>query len=255
MAHTLIRAALLAGVFIGSVGAVEPGQLRIATEGTYPPFSYQANGRLSGFDVEIAEALCQRMGAQCEVVPQEWEGMIPNLLAGKYDVIVASMAITAEREKLIAFTHKYYSNQGRFIKRKGDDFGMFNADGLAGKTIAVQSHTTHQKFLEAQYSTSQIVPFPDTEMALTALAAKKVDLVFADTYMLFSWLKSAPGGCCIFVGPRASDPSVMGEGKGIGVRKEDVALLDSLNRALESILQDGTYREINERYFPFSIYK
>ncbi|MCY1304508.1 ABC transporter arginine-binding protein 1 [compost metagenome] len=181
--------------------------------------------------------------------------MIPNLLAGKYDVIVASMAITAERQKLISFTRKYYSNQGRFIKRKGDDLGMFDANGLAGKVIAVQSHTTHQKFLEAQYSSSQIVPFPDTEAALAALAEKKVDLVFADTYMLFSWLKGDAGACCIFVGPRASDPSVMGEGKGIGVRKENVELLNSLNAALDSILQDGTYREINERYFPFSIYK
>lgn len=245
--------ASLAG-FAGSASAKDWKEIRIATEGTYPPFSYIENGKLTGFDVDIAEALCAKIQAKCEVVSQEWDGMIPGLMSGKYDAIVASMAITDERKKKIDFTDKYYATPARFIAVKDSGITDTSPAGLKGKVIGVQGSTTQATYLEDKYKGADVKLYKTVDDADMDLANGRVDAVFSDSAILYQWLKTKDGGCCGFVGEEVRDQQYFGVGKGIGIRKEDADLRDKLNEATKAIIADGTYEKINKKYFPFSIY-
>lgn len=228
--------------------------IKIATEGVYPPFNYVEGGKLTGFDVDIANALCEKAKVKCEIVTQEWDGMIPALVAHKFDAIVASMNITEERKKKIDFTAKYYDTPAKFMAPKDAKVTDISPAALAGKTIGVQGSTTQQNFLEAKYKDSEIKTYTTVDDASADLAAGRLDFVLSDKVLLDEWLKkSSDGSCCELVGDDLRDP-LFGAGKGVGVRKEDTALRDKLDAALKDILADGTYKTINAKYFPFSIY-
>ncbi|WP_429817375.1 transporter substrate-binding domain-containing protein [Ensifer sp. B1-9] len=228
--------------------------IKIATEGVYPPFNYVEGGKLTGFDVDIANALCEKAKLKCEIVTQEWDGMIPALVAHKFDAIVASMNITEERKKKIDFTAKYYDTPAKFMAPKDAKITDISPAALAGKTIGVQGSTTQQNFLEAKYKDSTIKTYTTVDDASADLAAGRLDVVLSDKILLDEWLKkSSDGSCCELVGDDLRDP-LFGAGKGVGVRKEDTALRDKLDAALKDILADGTYKTINAKYFPFSIY-
>ncbi|NOV19282.1 transporter substrate-binding domain-containing protein [Ensifer adhaerens] len=228
--------------------------IKIATEGVYPPFNYVEGGKLTGFDVDIANALCEKAKLKCEIVTQEWDGMIPALVAHKFDAIVASMNITEERKKKIDFTAKYYDTPAKFMAPKDAKVTDISPAALAGKTIGVQGSTTQQNFLEAKYKDSEIKTYTTVDDASADLAAGRLDFVLSDKVLLDEWLKkSSDGSCCELVGDDLRDP-LFGAGKGVGVRKEDTALRDKLDAALKDILADGTYKTINAKYFPFSIY-
>ena len=130
--------------------------IKIATEGVYPPFNYIENGELTGFDVDIAHALCAKMEVTCEIVTQDWDGMIPGLLAGKYDAIIASMAITPARKEQVNFSDKYYNTPAHFMAATGSGITETTPEALAGKIIGVQGSTTQASFLEQQYTQSEI---------------------------------------------------------------------------------------------------
>lgn len=228
--------------------------IKIATEGVYPPFNYVEGGKLTGFDVDIANALCEKAKLKCEIVTQEWDGMIPALVAHKFDAIVASMNITEERKKKIDFTAKYYDTPAKFMAPKDAKVTDISPAALAGKTIGVQGSTTQQNFLEAKYKDSTIKTYTTVDDASADLAAGRLDVVLSDKILLDEWLKkSSDGSCCELVGDDLRDP-LFGAGKGVGVRKEDTALREKLDAALKEILADGTYKTINAKYFPFSIY-
>lgn len=228
--------------------------IKIATEGVYPPFNYIENGELTGFDVDIAHALCAKMEVTCEIVTQDWDGMIPGLLAGKYDAIIASMAITPARKEQVNFSDKYYNTPAHFMAATGSGITETTPEALAGKIIGVQGSTTQASFLEQQYTQSEIRTYTSVDDANADLAAGRVDLVLSDKVLLDEWLKkSSDGSCCELVGGDLMDPS-FGAGKGIAIRKEDEALLIKFNEALLSILEDGEYTTINQKYFDFPIY-
>ncbi|MCZ7472279.1 MULTISPECIES: transporter substrate-binding domain-containing protein [Rhizobium/Agrobacterium group] len=228
--------------------------IKIATEGVYPPFNYVEGGKLTGFDVDIANALCEKAKLKCEIVTQEWDGMIPALVAHKFDAIVASMNITEERKKKIDFTAKYYDTPAKFMAPKDAKVTDISPAALAGKTIGVQGSTTQQNFLEAKYKDSTIKTYTTVDDASADLAAGRLDVVLSDKILLDEWLKkSSDGSCCELVGDDLRDP-LFGAGKGVGVRKEDTALREKLDAALKEILADGSYKTINAKYFPFSIY-
>lgn len=249
----LAALALTATLFAPAAHAEMPDPVVIATEGVYPPFNYIENGELTGFDVDIAHALCEKMKVKCEIITQDWDGMIPGLLADKYDAIVASMNITEERKKKISFTSKYYNTPSVFIA--GTDSGITDTspEALAGKVIGVQGSTTQANFLEAKYPESEIRTYGVVDDASADLAAGRIDLVISDKIILNEWLAKSGNGCCAIVGEDIFDP-LFGEGKGIGIRQEDNDLREAFQKALDEILADGTYEKINAKYFPFPIY-
>jgi lysine-arginine-ornithine-binding protein len=238
-------------------GPASADKLRIGTEGSYPPFNFvDPGGRLMGFDIDIAQALCARIEAECEFVTQDYEGMVPALVAGKYDAIIASLWITDERRQKVDFTKKYYQAPARFVMRKGEGAGGdISPMALKGKTLGAQRSTVHANFLEDIYKDSTVKLFEEQEQANASLAKGELDAVLADSTALWRWLSKDPQGqCCAFVGPPLKDPKWFGEGIAIAVRKGDQALKERFDKAIDAIVADGTYKAINDKYFPFSIY-
>ncbi len=227
----------------------EQSTLRIGIAPDYPPFGHILDdGQLSGFDVDIAVALCAGLEVECAFVHQDWEDLIPGLRAGRYDAIVSSMSITEERRRLVSFTDRYYSNVVRFVTGKGSGF---DPEVPAGRTIGVAPATVASDWLEANLSgIADIRLFTETGAPLQALVEGRVDAVMGDGLGFWNWLQSPEGAGFEFAG----EGYHLDEGIGIAVRKEDDTLLQRLNRALGTILDDGTYETINARYFPFSIY-
>ena len=240
---------LLLGLF--TLGQAQAEKIRIATEGAYPPFNMKnASGELIGFDVDIAKALCKEMKADCEIVAQDWDGIIPGLLAKKYDAIIASMSITEERKRKVAFSDPYYSNYLRFIAKK--DSGLkVDGGGLKGKSIGAQRATISAQHLEDNYRKSAKVKVYDTqEAAFLDLKAGRLDAVLVDAYPGYDWLSQSDNSGYDFIG----DSIDINDKIGIAHRKGDKALGAKFNQALQAILQNGTYSRINSDYFPFSIY-
>ena len=233
-----------------STSAVAADKLKIGTEGAYPPFNLiDASGKVVGFDIDIANALCAKMNVECEVVTSDWDGIIPALNAKKFDLIVASMSITDERKQAVDFTAPYYTNKLQFIGPKGTEFKTDKAS-LKGKVIGAQRATIAGTWLEDNLGDVVEIKLYDTqENAYLDLSSGRVDGVLADKFVNWEWLKSDAGKAYEFKG----DPVFDNDKIGIAVRKGD-PLADKLNAALEAIVADGTYKTINDKYFPFSIY-
>ena len=234
---------------VSGAGAGE--KLRIATEGYYAPFNYyNESGELAGFDVDIGKALCEKMEAECEFVQQDWDNLIPNLEKGDFDVILASMSITEEREKRVAFTISYYSNMLTFVG-KSDSGIAITDESLKGKSVGTLRSTVSADYLTEKYSNILDIRLYDTqEGAFEDLTIGKLDLVLGDNLPSYTWLQSEAGVGYAFIGEFID----INDRIGIAVRLQDDALLENLNQALIAILEDGTYQEINNKYFPFSIY-
>ena len=241
--------------------AMQPGEeegagvVRIGTEGAYPPFNaIDSDGNLVGFDVDIANALCAAAELTCEFVVQDWDGIIPGLIAKKYDAIVASMSITEERKEKVDFTKKYYNTPAKFVAKDGASFD-FSEAGLAGKAIGVQRATIHENFLRDNFKQSDIRAYATQDEANQDLVSGRVELVLADSVALLDGFLSTDAGQGYgFVGPSYSDPQWFGEGIGIAVRKGEDELREKLNAAIDQIRADGTYKTINEKYFDFDVY-
>ncbi len=230
---------------------VQADKIRIATEGAYPPFNMKnTKGELVGFDVDIAKALCDQMKADCEIVSQDWDGIIPGLLAKKYDAIIASMSITEERKRKVAFSEPYYSNYLRFIAPKNSGLTV-SKSGLKGKRLGAQRATISAQHLEDNFRRSANVKVYDTqEAAFLDLKAGRLDAVLADAYPGYDWLKKAENSGYDHIG----DTIDINDKIGIAVRKQDKALADKFNKAIQDLRSNGTYQRINANYFPFSIY-
>jgi polar amino acid transport system substrate-binding protein len=243
----------------GFASAKEWKEVRIGTEGAYPPFnSIDSSGQLVGFDIDIAKALCDQMKVSCSFVAQDWDGIIPALLAGKYDAIVASMSMTEERKKKVLFTNKYYDTPATVIGPKDSKITDWTPKGLSGKVIGTQSSTTHANYLEEVYKPAgaEVKLYATQDEANADLAAGRLDAVEADKVVLSEWLKKPDGACCeikLDVDKEAYR-KIFGQGIGIAVRPDDKDLAEMFNKAIAEIVADGTYKKINDKYFPFSIY-
>ena len=229
--------------------------LRIGVEGAYPPFSsVNKDGKLEGFDIEIAEALCKNMNTECKLIKQDWDGIIPALIARKYDAIVASMSMTDERKEKVDFTNHYYKSPARFIHKKGATHEI-SAAGLKGKSVGVQRGTVSDKFITGTFGEDiDIKRYGTQEEAYLDLNAGRLDFVFADAFVLLEFINSDNGKDYEFIGDGYSDPKYFGEGIGIAIRKGDTELTDKLNKAIAGIRADGTYDTIRKKYFGFDIY-
>jgi arginine/ornithine transport system substrate-binding protein len=248
--------ALLAFLTVSDANAKDWNKVRIGTEGAYPPFNYvDKNGQLQGFDIDIANALCEAMGVECEFVIQDWDGIIPGLLAKKYDCIIASMSITEERKKKVDFTDKYYMSPARFVAKKGAGIEI-SKEGLKGKAVGVQRATVSENFVRDKFGdTVGIKSYATQDEANMDLASGRVDLVIADSMVLLGGLLETEAGKDYeFVGPSFTDKKWFGEGIGIAVRKGEDDLCEMFNEAIKKIRADGTYQKINAKYFDFDVY-
>jgi len=252
----LITACSAVALLLGMAGTSALAEdLRVGVEGAYPPFSWkEADGTLKGFDIEIAEAICAEMKRNCVLIEQDWDGMIPALLAKKFDVIIASMSITEERKKRVNFTDKYYNTPAKFVAKKGSNLEI-SKSGLAGKRIGLQRGTTHQCFMEKIYPDAELVLYGTQEEVFQDLAIGRIDAQFSDSIAADEgFLSTDAGADFAFVGGDQHDEECHGPGAGFAVRKSDTALLKELNQAIKAIRKDGTYQKINAEYFDFDIF-
>jgi lysine-arginine-ornithine-binding protein len=246
---TLVLGAVFS-LFFGTV-AFAAEKLKIGTEGALPPFTMiSPKGEVVGFDIDIAQALCAKMNAECEVVLFDWDGLIPALNSGKFDMLAASMSVTEERKQAISFTDPYYTNKLQFVAPKSMDFKT-DKNSLKGKVIGAQRATIAGIWLEDNLEDVVDIKLYDTqENAYLDLSTGRIDAMLFDKYAQWEWLKSDAGKDFEFKGEPVFDDDKIA----IGVRKGDDELRERLNKALAEILADGTYEKINAKYFPFSIY-
>ena len=238
-----------AATLVFSANALAVDKYKVGIEGAYPPFNNKnASGQVVGFDYDIAMALCAKMKAECEVVTSDWDGIIPALNAKKYDFIVSSLSITDERKNAVDFTDPYYSNKQQFVAKKGADFKT-DIESLKSKKLGTQRSTQAATWLEDNVG-GDISLYDTQENAYLDLASGRVDALLADKYAIYGWLKDDPAGKDYeFKGnPINEDDKV-----GIALRKGENDLRTKLNVALKEIKEDGTYKKINDKYFPFSI--
>lgn len=239
-----------------AVASVEIAPLRIATEGSYPPFNYvDANQQVQGFEIEIGRALCERMGAVCTFVTEDWERLIPGLKHRRYDAIMASLEITEDRRRRVAFTRPYYRTPAVFMGRKNAPAPRLDLDGLRGQRIGAMAGTPYAAWLEDRLGPQAAVRlYANQDEASLDLALGRIDLVLGDKIALQEWLRRGKeADCCAFVGDAPRDPEHFGEGYGVAVRKDDAALLRRFEAALDAIVADGTYDRIRAGYFPFDV--
>ena len=257
---------LLVGVLTLAIGsgvlAAEKPKLRIAAECTYPPFNYRdTTGELKGFDIDIAKTVCERIDAEYSFVCQEWDGLLPGLLAGKFDLIVASMSITPARQKQVDFSIPYRASTGRFVARKGAGINPFDKQGnpkpdaLKGKILGAERGTTYDTYIATKFpGLERVLLYTGVHNLILDLKAGRLDIILGGPIKLYQDFLKQPGGEDYeFVGPELEQPELFGPGIGIAVRKGNEELLKKINAALEGIFADGTFKKINKKYWDFSV--
>jgi arginine transport system substrate-binding protein len=224
--------------------------LQLGTEATYPPFEAMGPaGHLQGFDIDVANALCQKMQAKCTFGSAPFDSLIPSLKLNKYDVIFGAMDITPERSKQVDFTNPYYVNTAIFVAPKISRLTT-TLDGLKGKTIGVQQGTTLGSYLRTHYDNSvKLKNYSSVQDALLDLQAGRVDAVFSDTPVITDWIKKNADDKYVTVGQSINDPRYFGAGYAFAVNKGNTQLLNDLNQALAAIKQDGTLTKLIDQYF------
>ena len=228
--------------------------VKIASEGARPPYNYLENNKLAGFEIDLAQDLCARMKVSCSFMTQNWDGLIPGLLAHQYDAIMAAMEITDEARQKIAFSKPYIRMPSALVTLKEHATLDMSPAGLVGKTIGVESGGTHQAYAEDVYKQSEIRPYASLEEAILDLAEGRVDLVIGDKDAVVNFMKTRKEGeCCIIAADVPRDPAYFGDGIGIGLRKEDQILKEMFEKALDSSMADGTFTKIRAKYFDFKI--
>jgi polar amino acid transport system substrate-binding protein len=247
--QTYKKLLLVAAATLAMTGNAFAETLKMGIEAAYPPFNNKdASGQVVGFDYEIGNALCAKMKVQCDVVTSDWDGIIPALNAKKFDFLISSLSITDERKQAVDFTDPYYSNKLQFLAPKDSDFKT-DVSALKGKSIGAQRSTLASTWLEDKLGMDVDAKLYDTqENAYLDLVSGRVDAILADKYVSYEWLKSEAGRGFEFKG----EPVEENDKIGIAVRKGD-PLREKLNAALKEIIADGTYKKINDKYFPFSI--
>ena len=220
-----------------------PLNIKIATESSYKPFSYtDADGKLIGYEIELVDALCAQMKAECEVISQDWDGLIPGLNAQKFDAAIAGMSITPERKEVVDFSDPYFHSGIILIGKKGDDISI---DSLKGQPIASQRSTVSSQYLQDEHADADIKLYDTQDNAYLDLTSGRVRGMMSDKVTGTDWLKTEAGSGYEIKGQEiSSDDDAMG----IAFRKGD-PLVAKFNAALAELKDNGTYDQITGSYF------
>jgi len=259
----MIRRYALASLLIASFAVPQAGlaqapewsKIRIGVEANYPPFSQMSpDGKFSGFDIDIASAICAHIKADCTMVSQEWDGMMPALNAKKFDLIVASMSITEDRKKSADFSDSYYDIPSTWIGKTGS-FSQVTPAALKGKKIIVTRNTPRARFLQENFKDSEILQVAKEAEVTMELAAGRGDIGFGSSLAATAaFLKSPQGtGYSRLGAPVMLGGAAQGGGVGIAMRKGEDALRTKVNVALKAITANGVYKTINDKYFDVNI--
>nr|WP_320192584.1 transporter substrate-binding domain-containing protein [uncultured Desulfobacter sp.] len=246
--------ALTALVLSAGAAMAADRPVKVAIEGNFPPFNYvDTKGTPLGFEVDLVKEICRRIGRSCEFTVVDWDGIIPALLARKIDVVAASMSITEERKRAVAFTHKYYAETGSFAVVKGSGIKI-SPDGLKGKRVGVQRATIWGDYVKHVFPDAVIVYYDNVDLGCLDLIARRIDAMLGQTLYMNDWLKKPNAKDLVISGVPVSNSQYIGEGIGFAMRKSDTDLQTRFNTALDAMLADGTYQKLADRYFDFDIY-
>jgi len=231
-------------------------ELKVAIDPTYEPFTFKtSDGKPTGFDVDIAEALCNEIKRKCVYVEQVWDSMIPGLQAKKYDVIISSMSITDDRKKVVDFTDKYYNTPSRIVVKSETAFTDLNS--LKGKKIGVLKGSTQEKYAMGDLKPVgvKLVPYEAQDQVYLDIKSGRLDGTVADSVEVTGGFLSKPEGQGYgFVGPVLNDVKYYGYGVGIALRQGETGLRDELNAAIKAIRANGVYETVSKKYFDFDVY-
>ena len=230
-------------------------KLRVGVEGGYAPFSIKgADGKFSGFDIDIAHAVCAQLKVDCVLVEINFDSMIPALKVRKIDLIVASMAITDERKKAVNFSDKYFDSPSRIVARSDAKFEI-TKEGLSGKRVGVQRGTIQDNYIGVAFGKSTIVRYGKVDEVYLDLASGRLDAVLDDAVSASEgFLKTPAGKGFAFIGPEFKDRKYFGDGVGIAMRKSETDLLARVNAAIGEIRKNGEFKKIQDKYFDFEIF-
>jgi arginine/ornithine transport system substrate-binding protein len=256
--HILSALVLAVALALPAVADAQPqAVLRVAVDGSYPPFStVDKKGRFSGFDIDMANEICKRLEAKCTKVRLTWDEMLDAVIKRKADIVVASTSITdGRRRRGITFSERYYHTPAMFMRRKGDDVEGIWKD-LRGKTIGVQATTTHDQFVTSEFSAvSEIKRYKTLPEMVQALLKKQVDVILGDAWSLDqAALHGKSGSKLEFTGPAYNDRRWFGQGIGVILPQDDPELKPRIDEAIVAMRKDGTYMAIAKKYFSFDPY-
>jgi octopine/nopaline transport system substrate-binding protein len=277
MRRIYIAAAMICAAFgSGSVSAKDWTKVKIATEGAYAPWNFvEPSGKLAGYDVDVSNDLCARMKVECEIVAQDWDGIIPALNAGKYDAIVAAMVITDKRKEVVDFTVPYAVGARTFVTLKSSPLAKVPIDeqtlsladqpdhvqkavdalkpALQGKAVGVQTATTHAIFMEKYLKgVVEVREYKTSEQMILDLVAGRIDAAFDGIAFIGGSLRGPDGAKLTLFGPKF-DKGLFGVGSAIAVRKSDPELREMFSKALNAARDDGTLRKLSLKWFTFDI--
>ena len=230
--------------------AAAPAELKVAIDPTYEPFTFKtADGQPTGFDVDIANAVCEQIKRKCVFVEQVWDSMIPGLNAKKYDVIISSMSATEERKLEIDFSDKYYQTPSRVVLKKGTKFT--DAASIKGKKIGVLKGSTQEKYAMDNLKPAGVIvsSYEAQDQVYLDIKSGRLDGTVADFLEVTGGFLSKPEGAKYeLVGPVLSDVKYFA-GAAVALRKGEDQLKGELNDAIKAILSNGTYKTLNDKYF------
>ena len=255
-------AAALAVVAFGAVNTATAETLRVGMECTYAPFNFRdADGELMGYDVDVAKGVAGIIGADLEFVCQQWDGMIPALLANKFDLIIASMSITEKRLEKMDFSDTYRISVGRLVGRKDagwelfDDAGNPIPENFAGLKVGLERATTYSDWFENELPEAEVVLYDSNEALYLDLVNGRTDMIMTNPMKAYlRFLSQEDGGGFEFVSPQIDEKKYFGIGVGIGLRKGNDELKARLNDAIKTLTEDGSLERYALQYFPFAIH-
>lgn len=248
---------------IGTAGGATAEALRVGMECTYAPFNYKtADGELAGYDVDVANGVANLIGADIEFVCQEWDGMIPALLANKFDLIIASMSITEKRMEKIDFSGPYRFSTGQILGAKSTEVNLFDSDGkpipenFDGLKVGLERATTYQSWFDDILPGADIVLYDGSEPLYLDLQNGRVDLIMTNPMKAhLKFLSKENGAGFEFKGPVVDEEKYFGIGVGIGLRQGEDELKGRLNGALKTLINSGELETYARKIFPFKLHK
>jgi polar amino acid transport system substrate-binding protein len=257
-----ILTAAAALVFFGAIPSASAETLRVGMECTYAPFNFRnADGELDGYDVDVAKGVAGLIGADLEFVCQKWDGMIPALLANKFDLIVASMSITETRLEKIDFSQPYRISVGRLVGKKDAGLNLFDdadkpiAANFAGVKVGLERASTYASWFEAKLPDANVIYYDSSEALYLDLVNGRTDIIMTNPMKAYlKFLSKEDGAGFEFVSPQVDERQYFGIGVGIGLRQGNDELKDRMNGALKTLTEDGSLEKYALKYFPFAIH-